>query len=177
MPTEKPPKDQTEGDSLIGDPLEARAEAVDLDPAQLSGSLRDAVLDLFRHRPKAWAQMTEAEQRDVSYSVERAVNGLVEKAVAIIAADERPFIEARLEKFTAKAGKYQAALVAQGGPELAADLARLDGHEVLIISADAGQYTRADPAQTDPDEPPLEFGEPDELPDHDPETGELGDEE
>lgn len=101
-----------------------------------------------------------------------------------------------MEKFAGKGGKFQVTLIAMGGPELASALARLDGHKVLVISADADPYLAERPAATRPDQEPLEFepakadedgelvdgnGEEelddveaaDNLPPHDPETGEL----
>lgn len=184
---EPEPEAQDEGMERHLERLEEIADEAPVDIEALSGSLRDAVLELFRHRPKLWAQMSQAEQRDTAFAVERAVNVLVARAVLELAAEDRPHILARLEKFTAKGGKYQAALVSQGGPELAADLARLDGHVVLIISADADRYTRAGEAKTEPDQAPLEFDEPAEPedeeeaegeadPPHDPATGEILDE-
>lgn len=176
-PTEPMPADQTD----IADQIDSLEPNLDI--GDLAGSLRDSMLELFRHRPKPWSAMTEAEQRDVAFAVERSVQSTVRAACVLLAAEDRPHIMARLEKFTAKGGKYQAALVSQGGPELAADLARLDGHVVLIISADGERYANPDgDAAVQPDEPPLEFDaeqpvadedEAEELPEHDEVTGEI----
>jgi hypothetical protein len=147
--------------------LEQIAAESPLDLATLSGDLRDTMLELFRHRPKLWDQMPQAEQRDVSYLIEQAVITALSRATQLLAAEGRPSIHARLEKFTAKGGKYQAALVTQGGPELASDLARLDGHVVLIISADAKEFRgERGPVALDPDQRPLELDE--ELPERAP---------
>jgi hypothetical protein len=77
-----------------------------------------------------------------------------------IAEDGRPSIDAQLVKFSSKSGAFQVTLEANGGPDMAGDLARMDGHHVLIISADAERYTKRRPAETKPDQAPLEFDDP-----------------
>lgn len=147
--------------------LEGLVVDAPLNVATLGADLRDLMLELFRHRPKAFGEMKADEQRDTARLVTNAVNAALAEAVTIIAAEDRPSIDARLEKFAVKGGKYQVTLIAVGGPDLAADLARLDGHEVLIISADAAPFTRARAAPISPDQAPLEFHEPEPRPEPD----------
>lgn len=169
--------DQSPGMQRFDEWAEDMLAQPELDVTKLSGSLRDVMLELFRHRPKAWSEMVESEQRDCARLIQNAVDGFLSEAVLLIAAEGRPNIEARLEKFTGKGGKYQASLIAVGGPEMAAQLARLDGHEVLIISADAASFQRGEPAKVQPDQAALEMDEEEpgaELEEGaDPETGEV----
>lgn len=151
-------------------------ETAPLDIASLGGDLRDMMLELFKHRPKPWDAMLEDERRGIVRNLKSAVDDALAEVARVIAAEGRDFIMARLDKFTAKGGKYQATLIAQGEADLAMEFARLDGHAVLIISADAEAYqgSRSEP-DIPADQPPLEFGE-EPLPAHDPATGELAEE-
>lgn len=130
-----------------------------LDLETLTADLRDGMLEIFRHRPKPWDQMLESDRLAVAKLVQTAVNAVVTRAVELLAADDRPGLKARLEKFAGKGGKFQITLVALGEPEMAADLARMDGHEVLVISADAQPYQTARKPRIPPDQAPLEFNE------------------
>jgi hypothetical protein len=151
------------------DAIERRLERYDLieedsplDARQLVGDLRDAVLDIFKHgRP--WDQMNEHEQRDTVWRIEQCVVGLVNRAVRLIAAEDRASIEATLKQFTGKGGSYKVTLEAMGSPEMASDLARLDGHDVLVISADAEPYSRQTKPRIAPDQMPIEFAESEEV--------------
>ena len=160
--------------------IEEIAQSADIDVDGMADSVRDTMLEIFKHRPKPWSAMNQAEQRDVATAVSQAVNATIVRACAIIAGEGRANIEARLEKFGGKGGKYQATLVAQGGPELAAKLAELDGHSVLIISADASRFTRPTSApKLEPDQRPLELDEesPFDKPAEEPSGEGEGDEE
>jgi hypothetical protein len=138
---------------------EALASDRELDPRQLVGDIRDTILDFMRHKPKPYDQLPENEQRDLAWDIESGVGILVRRAVALIAAEDRPSVPATLKQVTGKNGSYKVSLEAVGTPEMAAALARLDGHEVLIISSDSEPYAGRAPAATRPDQMPMEFAE------------------
>lgn len=171
----KPPEND-DGESQVSAGFESRAaellENFDLKADSIGGALQMLVLDLFKHRPKPWDAMLEAEQASVARSIRNAVNEAMAEACLMIAEGGQHSIIARLEKFVGKGGKYQASLVAQGGPELAMELAKLDGRTVVIIDADARDFD-GQPIGSAPDQAPLEFDEEPETPAHDGETGEI----
>lgn len=184
MAKEKPEETES-GQSARADEMEAGAsEALQamiknglLRPEELVADLRDTMLELFRHRPALWESMQEAEQRDVARIIHNCCVGAISEACAIIASEGRPSISAKLEKCAFKGGTFAIALKAMGGPELAAEIAELDGHEVLIISADAAPFSSPRQPATMADQAPLEFDEAEpDLPAHEEETGELMDE-
>lgn len=168
----KAPKEE----SNLSAGFESRAaellDTFDLKADSIGGALQVLVLDLFKHRPKPWDAMLEDEQRSVARSIRNAVNEALSEACLMIAEGGQHSILARLEKFVGKGGKYQASLVAQGGPELAMELAKLDGRTVVIIDADARDFD-GESIGSAPDQAPLEFDEEEESPPHDEETGEI----
>lgn len=167
---------ESEGESQVSAGFESRAQELlenfDMKADSIGGALQEFALDLFKHRPKPWDAMLEAEQQSVARSLRLAVNEALAEACLMIAEGGQHSVQARLEKFGGKGGKYQATLVTQGGPELAMELAKLDGRTVLIIDADARDFEGGSIGSA-PDQRPLEFDEEPETPPHDEETGEI----
>lgn len=180
MPKKEPGAEagQEEGgaDSLFESKVEELLAGTALDINALGRGLQDLVLELFKLRPKPWDAMLQDEQRSVARSTRLAIDEFLAEACLLIAAQGQHQIVARLEKFVGKGGKYQVALALQGGPELAMDLAKLDGKTVLIVDADSRPYEGSAPDPSQSDQPPLEFDE-EPLPPHDEQTGELLEEE
>lgn len=161
------PEQEEQGGAAL---FESRAlelvERFGVEVESIGQGLRDLALELFKHRPKPWDAMLEEEQRGVARSIRLAVDEALAEACLLIAEGGQHSISARLEKFTGKGGKYQATIISQGGPELASELAKLDGKTVVLIDADARQYTAGPDIGTAPDQAPLEFDE-EPLPAHD----------
>lgn len=134
---------------------EVRPELIDLASETLTGDIRDAMLDRIKALKKPWAQMSEADQRDLVHGLNSAAFELVRGAVEIIAQDGRTVIRASLESATVKDGIDAKIHLAKSDP-MRHELLDAVGSLVLIAIASTDPYRgERKPAETDPDEPPL----------------------
>ncbi|MDZ7824521.1 MAG: hypothetical protein U5K75_11125 [Ahrensia sp.] len=135
--------------------LEAVPESCEMALKTLQGDLRDALLEVFKHRPKPWSACSETEQRDIAYGLEDISEKLVAKAARIIASKGFEAVSATLESVTIKEGlKITAkAVFSTHAIEM---LAGAQGGEILIVNCDAGRmmHQRA-PVKIDKDQPEL----------------------
>jgi hypothetical protein len=143
---------------------EKQAQAViALSETKMVGSLRDCVLDLFKHRQKPWQQMAEQEQREAADRIEFVCREAVAEAVAMIAKRGFDTIPAQLKTFQVD-GKMKLVLEAVPLDEVLVAANKARGKTVQIIVADPRDFGGADPAKVDKDEPELPIdGALDEL--------------
>lgn len=130
----------------------------------LAGDVRDCLLEIIKHRPKPWGQMTEAEQNDTARTIEYASRDLVTKVVEAIAAKqaENTPIRAILESYTEKDGIKAALKIKTIGEDDAAvavvSLHKARGKVVMITLASAQDYMgERGEFEADPDQAGLEF--------------------
>lgn len=155
------------GPSLVAERIEHFADDIELDAGFLVEDARDFMLDMFKTRPKPWSAMKEEEQRDVAAAIEQAMVEFVRKMVETIRADPatQP-IRALLEGYNEKDGIKATVKIKAFSPEeeLAAviGLHKARGKFVLITVASVDDYRGGRDAETDPDQPAMEFeaGEP-----------------
>lgn len=141
------------------DAMEAAAEQAELIAASLVGDMRDAMMEVFKHRPKPWSQMLAGEQADVAKALEYAAKKVVNKAVLALAAEDRPSIQAVFKGYADKAGELTGTvkfLNVQDEDVLA--LHRASGKTILLVVADSQAFSgqRRD-AELDADQPDLDF--------------------
>lgn len=117
----------------------------------LTGDIATFLTDRIKHLPKVWAQMTENEQREVIDSAIMAAGHLVREAVTIIAADGRTTLQANLEKIEVKDG-LKAVLALSRHDEHRHEMIDSVGKAVLIVVADAAQYSGGEVPKPDPDQ-------------------------
>lgn len=135
------------------EPVQDIPTAQDIAADTMKGDLRDMLLDRIKNLPKPWQQMTEQQQKDMVWSIERAVEGAITQAVEIIAADKRPVIKATLEKCTVKDGIDATLKLSKHDPQRHS-LIDATGATVMIAVASADDFMgEREPAKTDPDEP------------------------
>jgi hypothetical protein len=141
------------------DALEAAAERAEVIAASLVGDIRDTMMEVFKHRPKAWSQMLAGEQKDVATALEYAAKVIVNKAVLALAAEDRPSIKAVFKGYADKAGELTGTVKfvdVQDADVLA--LHRASGKTILLVVADSqafsGQRREAD---VDADQKDMEF--------------------
>jgi len=91
-----------------------------------------ALVDEIRQQTKPWSELTQFEQNQVIYRLKNRVRNEVVEAVNIIAAAERPVLQATVEQVVFKGG-IKATLVMNAGDPAAHDLADAAGHRVLIV--------------------------------------------
>lgn len=158
------------------DRLEAAIDEKNFNSATLVADVTEAILELFKRRPKSWAASSPAEQRDVMKVIEFAARTLVKNAVTELAAAGRPSIRAVLDGIAIGdkvTGKFK--LAAYGPDEMAKimpDLYAANKKSILIIVADFEQFNQGGRDHVGPDEPELPMaGEDDDSalqPDGDP---------
>jgi hypothetical protein len=132
----------------------------DFETGSLRGDIRDTMLDVIKSRPKPWSQMSELEQRDLVRALDAVTTGIVKKAVFVMAEQDDLSVHATLKGYSADGGTFKLKLVASGDMDTAKQLYSLDGHEVVLISADSKRFqgARKEP-QIDPDQPGLKFSD------------------
>jgi hypothetical protein len=140
--------------------LVAIAEEAEFESGSIVGDIRDALIDQYKQRPKQWHQMSEMEQRDLVRVFETVAKQLVRKVVIVIAEEDEISVHAKLAGWKANGDAFEGKFKAKGDGETALQLFELDGHEIVIISADATRFTgERRPAPVEPDQRPLEFAD------------------
>lgn len=123
----------------------------------------DWVIELFKHRPKPWDQLSQAEQRDLIAGVEENVHELVRHVVEAIARTGREAVRCLFVGFTDKGDDIKAELKVKAfsmeETEAAViSLHRARGKHVLVTVASADDFHNS-PAndRSQPDQPDLGF--------------------
>ena len=125
------------------------------DETKLVASLAGFFVDLFKHRPKPWSQLSQAEQRDLAAGLEHNAREIVRMTVEAVARQGREPIRALLEGYTEKDG-IKVTLKVKPLSEDEALLAviglhKAQGKHVLLTVASADDY--AEHPAPDPSEP------------------------
>lgn len=132
--------------------LDVSDETLNVGRETMKGDLRDHMLEIFKHRPKSWQEMTEAQQRDMASQIEDVVGRAIDKAVRTIAADGRPISLGKLEQITVKGG-IKAVVTLSGADKRRHEIMDNVGKEVLVIVTGKENYQgQSGPAQVDPDQ-------------------------
>lgn len=153
------PTDQSAFDARI-ERLSRIAEEAEFDSGTLVGDIRDLIVDLYKSRPKPWSQMSSGDQRDIYRAAEDVAKKVLRKLVIVVAEEDEISVHAKLNGYSADGETFKLKATVQADEETALQLFRLDGHEVVILSADATRFTgqRRDPAVM-PDQGALEFAD------------------
>jgi len=135
------------------DTEEVSDRAIEMAAKTMTGDLREAVLELFKHRQKSWQEMSEADQRAAVATVESFCHRAVTMAVGIIAADGRKAISATLKKAVVKDGAIEGTVVLGRYDDQRHALFDAQGSSIIITIADPQAYDgqRAE-AVVDPDQ-------------------------
>lgn len=135
-------------------------EEAEFESGTLVGDIRDTNLEIFKNRPKAWSQLSAGEQGDIVRALEAAAKKVLRKLVIVIAEEDDVSVHATLKGYAVDGDTFKLKVVAKGDEETAAELFRMDGHEVIMIRADARQHhgQRKD-AEIQPDQPGLVFSD------------------
>ena len=142
--------------------LEELAVDYAIDTHSMVSDLRDAQLEIFKHRPKPWGAMTEDEQRAVADALEHSAKELVRRAVEAIAARGKKPVRVLLTKISMGDGIVVTGKVKALG-EVETDEAVMTLHHsrnkiVMLTVADVSDFTRENPdADIDADQPDLDF--------------------
>lgn len=173
-----PPADHTE---VFGRSLESIERTV-LDAKFETGSLlADATalaVEMFKHRPKLWSEMSQLEQRDLIMTAERTMKTLIRKLTRVVVEGDEISVTAKLERYTHGGSTFDLKLVAQADEDAATELFKMQGHDVVIMSTDAERFLHTPASDTsEPDQPglDLEFDPEPETPEHPQDDSDLAD--
>lgn len=119
----------------------------------LSGDLRDALLTHLRQLPKVWAKLSEREQSDIIYSVERLAEDYIRQAVAIIARRGFDVVPVVVKDIAIKGGELKGKFTAHAREDTILPLADHQEKGAVMVLTDVSDFIgeRA-PAKADPDQ-------------------------
>lgn len=140
--------------------LETLAVEAEFESGTLVGDIRDFMLQLYKERSKNWSQCSAGEQRDIVAMATTVAKKVVKKVTRVVAEQDNNSVHATLKGYSAGDG-FDIKLKANSDEETALELYRMQGHEVIIISADARKFEgqRKD-TEIDEDQAPLPFSDP-----------------
>lgn len=153
--------------------IEAMGNIIDqteISTGEMVFDVRDFLLDTIKSRPKPWSATSQQEQRDVAAACEHAAKELIRKIVEAVAANGNEPIRVLLTKVNAGGEdivitgkvKFLDAEPTERDKSILA-LHHGIGKHVMLTRASVDDYTgQGREAQTDPDEPPLDFEAGDE---------------
>lgn len=121
----------------------------------LRGDMRDNMLAWFKAQPAHWQALTEAQQGNLAYSLDRFCEGLIARVCNIVATAGRPSIRARLVQYAEKDG-IEAKIKLASTSEVVAYLHEACGRDVVIVMPATEEFMgeRAQ-AKVDPDQPAI----------------------
>lgn len=132
------------------------ANDAEFESGSLVGDIRDTMLDIFKNRPKPWSAMSESEQRDVAKALENVAKTFIRKTVVVVAEEDLFSVMGQLKGYSGKGGTFKLNVEARGDEETARELFNMDGHDVVIMSADAQRFLgQKQDAEIQPDAPQL----------------------
>lgn len=141
--------------------LQQTALDAEFESGTLVGDIRDVLLDTFKLRPKPWAHHSESEQRDLAKALENVAKTVIRKVVFVVAEQDEISVTATVKGYSAKGGVFKINAEARGDEETATQLFGMDGHDVVIMSADSARFTgQKNDADVQPDAPGLPFSDP-----------------
>ncbi len=142
--------------------MEAMATETEIDSASLISDVRDFLIDQIKCRPKPWSATSRAEQIEVASSCEHAGKELIRKIIEQVAAGGRESVRVLLTKIAIGddiviTGKVKA-FESSAEEQAVHTLHHARGKHVLLTVASLDDYNgQSRPAETMPDEPPLNF--------------------
>jgi hypothetical protein len=140
--------------------LEDIAIEAEFESGTLVGDLRDLMLRLYKERAKNWSQCSASEQRDIVAMSTDVAKKVIKKVVRVVAEQDANSVHATLKGYNAGEG-FDIKLKANADEETALELFRMQGHEVIIISADARKFEgQKRDADIEEDQAPLPFSDP-----------------
>lgn len=130
----------------------------EIDLSSAVQGIRDATLEVFKHRRDPWHKLSTQEQKDMATAIELGAKISVRKTAELMAAQGRPHVRAMLKRYQDDGGKIGVTLeIAMADTPTVVQLHQASGKEVIIITADASEFANGKPPATQPDEPALDF--------------------
>lgn len=129
--------------------------AQDIARELLLGEVMAAATRQLRALDKPWLRLSEAKQREVLHDVQADCENAIERAVEIIATDDRTRFVAHVESVTFKDGVK--ATLTMPNTQASHELADTAGGVVFVVIEDPRRFTigGANLPQAEPDQKPL----------------------
>lgn len=137
----------------------------------LRGDVQNRIMDDVVRPMPGWVKMSEREQREVINTAGRIASDMVREAVKLVAHRDFPHMIVSLGKWTVKEG-IKLEVSGSDSVEEITKLASNGGKQAILVFASVSGFmgSRGEP-QADKDEPELPIDG--EQPAHDPDTGEI----
>ncbi len=136
----------------------------------MHSDLMGVVINTCKALPNVWQKLSEDQQQDFIDSIDRQVKSLVLSCVKTIAANDRPYVLAKVDQVVFKGGieaklKIERDLNQDGAPSGAHDLADNTGCTVMIILPGVEDYegSESDKPTAEEDQPDLLDSASDDL--------------
>ncbi|MCP5197683.1 MAG: hypothetical protein H6974_13005 [Gammaproteobacteria bacterium] len=118
-------------------------ETLELTKNRMCADLIDAVLTEIQQQQRPWPQLSKSAQQDLIDRISNRCTHLVQEAIHLIAADQRPCLVASLESVTAKGGIKAVLKIAEHVPERYALLDSVSDQVLVILGG--SDFTGAPP--------------------------------
>jgi DNA segregation ATPase FtsK/SpoIIIE-like protein len=123
----------------------------------MNADIMGIIINTMKGMPDVWQKMSKETQQDYLDSIDRQVTTTVEKCVKLIAADNRPFVMAKVDQVVFKGGieakmKLDTSPHENGAPSGAHELADQQGQMVMIMLPALEQYEISDDQKPQADE-------------------------
>jgi len=121
------------------------------------GDLMALCIDEMKAMPTVWQKLPEEQQQAVIDRAKHRVMTAINKAVHIIASEDRPTLTATVDQVVFKDG-VKAVLTMSSSNPARHDLADAQGEQVLVVVMTGEQFTGgAEEITPDPDQPGLQL--------------------
>lgn len=136
----------------------------------MQSDLMGVVINTCKALPNVWQKLSEDQQQDFIDSIDKQIRDLVMSCVKTIAADDRPYVLAKVDQVVFKGGieaklKIERDINQDGAPSGAHDLADNTGRTVMIILPGVEEYegSEGDKPTAQEDQPDLLDSASDDL--------------
>ena len=121
--------------------IENLAESLSLDDvANLKGDVKAFLVDVFKHRPTAWSQLSRAQQQDLVQAVDFAADQLIRKMTNLMAKRDLPTVMGKLKNYKDAGDKIVVTLeVVAARPEDIVALHESVNRYVQIVHSDSAE--------------------------------------
>lgn len=126
------------------------------DTSDLDAQIVSFLVDRLKQFETPFKRMSEAEQRAVIHDAQEAARHYLQSVVKRLAADGRQTIEAEMAKVVNDGKRLQGTLECKTDDQYRHALLDSVGTTVLLVVADAEQYTGGELPEPDPDQRDLE---------------------
>lgn len=149
--TEKPEGEDIDAGGFLSDKI--ADVTIDFAAATLKGDVRDKFLEIIKHLPRPYAEMTEAQKRDALHEVERLAGYIIEQACETMAAGGRQTIVGSLKTYKQKDNEVEAQVKFLGSWEVIAALHHACGSTVQLVAVNDEDFKgQRQPVEVEPDQ-------------------------